>query len=113
MMKSDLEQLSVSAYHQNYKSLPSQISQEDAVELLDDLLRYMPKAWALTLHILIRKYGAMLLIRWKNMDTMAEKEFGKAIEKKADELLYRKLPDADPLLHATLKEYFLNLFWKL
>lgn len=111
LMKDFIEQASVSAYSQNYESLPSQVSQQDAAKVVDDLLRYIPQAYAITFNTLLRKHGLRLAIRWKNIDAMMFGELRQVFDKKVGELLYRKLPDLDPELHATLKEYFVNIIW--
>jgi len=111
--KSPLSRLSRQAQIQ--MSRPTQVSQEDAVGLVDDLLRYVPQALSTALNTLVRKSGLMFVIRLKNPDAMMEEEVWPAVElaleKKADELLYRKFPDADPEIHATLKEYFVKQVW--
>jgi len=113
VLKGSVEQFSVSAHSQNYESLPSQVPQQDAVKVADDLASYIPQAFAITLNTLLRKHGFRLAIRWKNIDAMMWGELRRAVEIKAGELLYRKFPDVEPELHATLKEYFVNLLWKL
>lgn len=111
LMKDFINQASVSANSLNFESLGSQVSQQDAAKVVDDLLRYIPHAYAITFNTLLRKHGFKIVILLKNIDASMIGELRQVLEKKAGELIYRKYPDLEPEQHATLKEYFVNIIW--
>ena len=113
LLKGPIDQFTVSVHFKNYESLPAHVSRKDAIELFNDLERYLPKAMASVLNILLRKHGYMFIFQMNKMEALADEKFKIAIEKKADEILHLKFPDAEPELHTTLKEYLLNLFHEL
>jgi len=113
LLKGFIDQFTVSVHLKNYKSLPTHVSRKDAIELLNDLERYLPIAMASVLNILIRKHGFMFIFQTNKMEAIFDEKFWVAIEKKTDEILNRKFPDAEPELHATLKEYLLNLLYEV
>lgn len=107
------EQMSTSAHHRGFEALPSEVSHEDAVTLVDELVGYMGQATSTCVHMLLRKYGVVIFLRWNKLEMMFLDEFRHFYDRKTDDILCRKFPDIEEGARKVFKNKILCEFMRL
>ena len=108
LFKSLGAKVSISARSRNFETLPSGVSRQDAIALIDEIVNYVGQAGAASLHTLLRKHGLGILMHWGEVEAMLGEEGTRILRLKTHDILRQKFPDFSTEKLEKLKNYFMN-----